>query len=100
MKNKIMTKKEETTSKKSTVIGKVVSASMDKTISVEIGRRIKHPLYNKFISKTSKLMAHDKDNSSKVGDIVALIQSHPISKRKSWSLKKIIKKEKTKVDNK
>ena len=100
MKNKIMTKKEETTSNKTTVIGKVVSTSMDKTISVEIGRRIKHPLYNKFISKTSKLMAHDKDNSSKVGDIVALIQSHPISKRKSWSLKKIIKEKKTKVDNK
>ena len=90
-----MTKKEETTSNKSTVIGKVVSTSMDKTISVEIERRIKHPLYNKFISKTSKLMAHDKDNSSKVGDVVALIQSHPISKRKSWSLKKIIKEEKS-----
>ena len=95
MKNKIMTKKEETTSNKSTVIGKVVSTSMDKTISVEIERRIKHPLYNKFISKTSKLMAHDKDNSSKVGDVVALIQSHPISKRKSWSLKEIIKEEKS-----
>ncbi|SVD68291.1 uncharacterized protein METZ01_LOCUS421145 [marine metagenome] len=89
-----MTKKEEPIHNKSTVIGKVVSASMDKTISVEIERRIKHPLYNKFISKTSKLMAHDKDNSSKVGDVVALIQSHPISKRKSWSLKKIIKEEK------
>ena len=95
MKNKIMTKKEEPIHNKSTVIGKVVSASMDKTISVEIERRIKHPLYNKFISKTSKLMAHDKDNSSKVGDVVALIQSHPISKRKSWSLKKIIKEEKS-----
>ena len=95
MKNRIMTKKEEATSNKSTVIGKVVSTSMDKTISVEIERRIKHPLYNKFISKTSKLMAHDKDNSSKVGDVVALIQSHPISKRKSWSLKKIIKEEKS-----
>ena len=95
MKNRIMTKKEEATSNKSTVIGKVVSTSMDKTISVEIERRIKHPLYNKFISKTSKLMAHDKDNSSKVGDVVALIQSHPISKRKSWSLKEIIKEEKS-----
>ena len=95
MKNRIMTKKEEATSNKSTVIGKVVSTSMDKTISVEIERRIKHPLYNKFISKTSKLMAHDKDNSSKVGDVVALIQSHPISKRKSWSLKETIKEEKS-----
>ena len=88
-----MTKKVEKTSKKSTVIGRVVSTSMDKTISVEIERRIKHPLYNKFISKTTKLMAHDEDNSSKVGDVVALIQSCPISKRKSWSLKKITQKE-------
>ena len=95
-----MSEKVEKKSIKSTVIGRVVSNSMDKTISVKIERKIKHPLYNKFISKTSKLMAHDKDNSSKVGDIVALIQSHPISKRKSWSLKKIIKEKKTKVDNK
>ena len=86
-----MSKKEEAKSKKSTVIGKVVSISMDKTISVEIERKIKHPLYNKFISKTSRLMAHDEDNSSKIGDVVALIQSHPISKRKSWSLRKIIR---------
>ena len=86
-----MSKKEEAKSKKSTVIGKVVSISMDKTISVEIERKIKHPLYNKFISKTSRLMAHDEDNSSKIGDVVALIQSHPISKRKSLSLNKIIK---------
>ena len=88
-----MNKKEEKTSKKSTVIGRVVSASMDKTIVVEIERRIKHPLYNKFISKTTKLMAHDEDNSSKVGDVVSLIQSRPISKRKSWSLKKTTQEE-------
>ena len=87
---KIMTEKAENKSKKSTVIGRVVSASMDKTISVEIERRIKHPLYNKFIFKTTKLIAHDEDNSSKVGDTVSLIQSRPISKRKSWSLSKII----------
>ena len=85
-----MTKKEESTSKASTLIGRVVTTSMDKTIRVEIERRIKHPLYNKFISKTTKLMAHDEDNSSKVGDVVSLIQSRPISKRKSWSLNKII----------
>ena len=88
-----MNKKEEKTSKKSTVIGRVVSASMDKTIVVEIERRIKHPLYNKFISKTTKLMAHDEDNSSKVGDVVSLMQSRPISKRKSWSLKKTTQEE-------
>ena len=85
-----MSEKVEKKSKKSTVIGKVVSNAMDITISVEIERKIKHPLYNKFIFKTTKLMAHDEDSSSKVGDTVSLIQSRPISKRKSWSLNKII----------
>ena len=86
-----MSEKAEKKSKKSTVIGRVVSTSMDKTISIEIERKIKHPLYNKFIFKTTKLMAHDEDNASKVGDTVSLIQSRPISKRKSWSLRKIIR---------
>jgi len=85
-----MSEKVEKKSKKSTVVGTVVSNAMDKTISVEIERKIKHPLYNKFIFKTTKLMAHDEDSSSKVGDTVSLIQSRPISKRKSWSLNKII----------
>ena len=89
-----MSEKVEKKSKKSTVIGRVVSNSMDKTISVEIERKIKHPLYNKFIFKTTKLMAHDEDSSSKVGDTVSLIQSRPISKRKSWSLNKIIQEAK------
>jgi len=88
-----MTKKVEIIPKKPTIVGRVVSTFMDKTISVEIERRIKHPLYNKFISKTTKLMAHDEDNSSKVGDLVSLIQSRPISKRKAWSLNKIIQEE-------
>ena len=85
----------EKVEKKSNVIGRVVSNSMDKTISVEIERKIKHPLYNKFIFKTTKLMAHDEDSSSKVGDTVSLIQSRPISKRKSWSLNKIIQEAKS-----
>ena len=89
-----MSEKVEKKSKKSTVVGTVVSNAMDKTISVEIERKIKHPLYNKFIFKTTKLMAHDEDSSSKVGDTVSLIQSRPISKRKSWSLNKIIQEAK------
>ena len=92
-----MTKKEEKLSKKSTVVGRVVSTSMDKTIVVEIERRIKHPLYKKFISKTTKLIAHDEDNSSKVGDVVSLIQSRPISKRKSWSLEKTTQEQKREI---
>ncbi len=95
-----MSEKVEKQSRKSTVIGRVVSNSMDKTISVEIERKIKHPLYNKFIFKTTKLMAHDEDSSSKVGDTVSLIQSRPISKRKSWSLNKIIQEGKREKGNK
>ena len=79
-------------SKKSNIIGKVVSASMDKSISVTVERRIKHPLYNKYISKTTKIMAHDQNNDCKVGDIVSLNEIRPISKRKSWALSEIIKK--------
>ena len=92
-----MTKKEEKLSKKSTVVGRVVSSSMDKTIVVEIERRIRHPLYKKFISKTTKLIAHDEDNSSKVGDVVSLVQSRPISKRKSWSLEKTTQEQKREI---
>jgi len=92
-----MTKKEERLSKKSTVVGRVVSTSMDKTIVVEIERRIKHPLYKKFISKTTKLIAHDEDNSSKVGDVVSLVQSRRISKRKSWSLEKTTQEQKREI---
>ena len=87
-----MSETTEKISKKSSIIGKVVSASMDKSISVALERRIKHPLYNKYISKTTKIMAHDQNNDCKVGDIVSLNEIRPISKRKSWALSEIIKK--------
>ena len=87
-----MSETTEKISKKSNVTGKVVSASMDKSISVAVERRIKHPLYNKYISKTTKIMAHDQNNDCKVGDIISLNEIRPISKRKSWALSEIIKK--------
>ena len=87
-----MSETTEKISKKSNITGKVVSASMDKSISVAVERRIKHPLYNKYISKTTKIMAHDQNNECKVGDIVSLNETRPISKRKSWALSEIIKK--------
>ncbi len=87
-----MSETTEKISKKSNITGKVVSASMDKSISVAVERRIKHPLYNKYISKTTKIMAHDQNNDCKVGDIVSLNEIRPISKRKSWALIEIIKK--------
>ena len=69
-----------------TLTGKVVSDKMDKTITVLIERRVKHPLYGKYVSKSSKLKAHDENNDCKIGDTVTIAESRPLSKTKSWSL--------------
>lgn len=69
--------------------GKVVSDKMDKTIVVLIERRVKHPIYGKYVSKSSKLKAHDENNECKTGDVVTIKESRPLSKSKSWALVKI-----------
>jgi len=74
-----------------TVIGKVVSDKMDKTIVVEIERKVKHPLYGKYIKRYSRIYAHDAEGKSKLGDNVEIKQSRPISKTKSWVLVQVIK---------
>ena len=66
--------------------GRVVSDKADKTITVLVERRLKHPVYKKFIKRSSKFLAHDEDNTAKVGDTVSIIESRPISKRKCWTL--------------
>ena len=72
-----------------TLSGKVVSDKMDKTITVLIERRVKHPIYCKYMSKSSKLKAHDEDNTCNVGDVVTIAESRPLSKSKTWTLVKI-----------
>ncbi|EGG95443.1 SSU ribosomal protein S17p (S11e) [gamma proteobacterium IMCC1989] len=72
-----------------TLMGKVVSDKMDKTITVLIERRVNHPLYGKYMSKSSKLKAHDEENSCNIGDVVTIAESRPLSKSKSWALVKI-----------
>ncbi len=72
-----------------TLTGKVVSDKMNKSISVAIERRVKHPVYGKYVSKTTKVKAHDENNECKIGDIVTIAESRPISKTKSWKLVKI-----------
>jgi small subunit ribosomal protein S17 len=72
--------------------GEVVSAGADKTIVVAIRRRVKHPLYGKIINRTSKLMAHDEKNECAVGDIVRVVETRPLSKRKRWRLAETIRK--------
>jgi small subunit ribosomal protein S17 len=73
-----------------TLTGYVVSNKMDKTIAVLIERTVKHPLYGKYIRRSTKLLAHDANNECNEGDIVMIESSRPISKRKSWRLQKII----------
>ncbi len=72
-----------------TLTGKVVSDKMDKSIVVKIERRVKHPVYGKYVSKSSKLKAHDENNECKIGDTVTISESRPLSKTKSWALVKI-----------
>lgn len=72
-----------------TLTGRVVSDKMNKSITVLIERRVKHPVYGKYVSKSSKLKAHDEANECKAGDLVTISESRPLSKTKSWTLVKI-----------
>ena len=69
-----------------TLTGRVVSNKMDKTVTVLIERRVKHKLYGKYVSKSSKLKAHDESNECQIGDLVTIAESRPLSKSKSWAL--------------
>ncbi len=73
-------------------IGIVVSNKMDKSIVVAVKRKMRHPLYGKFINKTSKLMAHDEKNDANVGDKVRVMETRPLSKRKRWRLVEIVER--------
>ncbi|WP_346838796.1 30S ribosomal protein S17 [Microbulbifer sp. SAOS-129_SWC] len=77
---------------KRTLTGKVVSDKMDKTITVLIERRVKHPIYGKIVTKSTKLKAHDENNDCSTGDVVTIEESRPLSKSKSWSLQKIVER--------
>lgn len=80
-----------TTEKKvKTLQGRVTSDKMDKTVVVAIERRVKHPLYGKFVRKTTKLHVHDEANVAKVGDLVELKQTRPLSKTKSFTLVRVV----------
>ncbi len=74
-----------------TLVGRVVSDKMDKTVTVLLERKLPHPIYKKYIRRSTKLHAHDENNECKVGDLVSIVQCRPLSKSKSWRLKEIIK---------
>ncbi|MEX2353089.1 MAG: 30S ribosomal protein S17 [Gammaproteobacteria bacterium] len=73
-----------------TLTGTVISNKMDKSISVSIERLVRHPVYDKYIRRSTKLLAHDENNECNEGDLVIIESSRPVSKRKAWRLQKII----------
>ena len=77
-----------------TRIGVVSSNKMEKTITVAVERKVKHPIYGKFVKKTTKFHAHDEKNECTVGDVVRIMESRPLSKTKRWRLVEIVEKAK------
>ncbi|MEY3321278.1 MAG: 30S ribosomal protein S17 [Bacteroidetes bacterium] len=75
-------------------VGVVSSNKMEKSISIKVERKFRHPIYGKFIMKTKKLMAHDEQNECQIGDIVRIMETRPLSKNKSWRLVEIIERAK------
>ena len=75
-------------------VGKVVSNKMQKSITIAIDRKVKHPIYGKFMNKTTKLMAHDEKNEAGIGDLVKIAETRPLSKSKRWRLVEIVEKAK------
>lgn len=74
------------------LIGVVVSGKMDKTVVVRVDRQFKHPVFKKFITRWKKYMAHDEENTCKIGDTVQIEESRPLSARKKWAVKKILQR--------
>lgn len=75
-----------------TLTGKVASNKMDKTISVTIERYVKHPMYGKFVRRSTKLLAHDENNEAREGDVVTIRETRPMSKNKAWSLVEVVER--------
>jgi small subunit ribosomal protein S17 len=91
-KNTVSQSKRQT--KRKTRIGVVTSNKMDKSISVAIEKRVKHPIYKKYFKKTTKFMAHDEKNECTEGDIVKIMETKPLSKQKRWRLVEVVEKAK------
>jgi small subunit ribosomal protein S17 len=85
-----MSANESPARKARTVVGRVVSNKMNKSVTVAIERVVKHPVYGKFIRRTTTLLAHDEDNACRQGDTVTIAECRPISKRKAWRVVEIV----------
>jgi small subunit ribosomal protein S17 len=75
-------------------VGVVVSNKMEKSITIAVHTKAKHPIYGKFVNKTSKFMAHDEKNECNIGDTVKIMETRPLSKKKNWRLVEIIERAK------
>lgn len=82
----------ENTTKLRTITGRVVSNKMDKTITVLVERVVKHPVYGKYIKRSTKMMAHDEDNSCQEGDVVSITSCRPMSKHKTFKLVQVLER--------
>jgi small subunit ribosomal protein S17 len=78
--------------RRKTRIGLVTSNKMEKTITVSVERKVKHPIYGKFLKKTTKFMAHDEKNECSIGDVVKIMETRPLSKNKCWRLVEVVEK--------
>jgi small subunit ribosomal protein S17 len=78
--------------RRKTRTGVVTSNKMEKTITVSVERKVKHPIYGKFLKKTTKFMAHDDKNECSIGDIVKIMETRPLSKNKCWRLVEVVEK--------
>jgi small subunit ribosomal protein S17 len=78
--------------RRKTRIGLVTSNKMEKTITVSVERKVKHPIYGKFLKKTTKFMAHDEKNECSIGDVVKIMETRPLSKNKCWRMVEIVEK--------
>jgi small subunit ribosomal protein S17 len=78
--------------RRKTRTGLVSSNKMEKTITVTVERKVKHPIYGKFLKKTTKFMAHDEKNECSIGDIVKIMETRPLSKNKCWRLVEVVEK--------
>lgn len=81
---------EEASKLSRTLVGRVVSNKMDKTVTVRVERRVKHPVYGKYVVRTTKYHAHDETNRVNEGDLVEIAETRPISKTKTWTVKRVV----------
>lgn len=83
---------EKTAGRKNEKVGQVVSTNMQKTVVVQVSRRVQHPVYKRIITKRKKFYAHDEDSTAKVGDVVRIVECRPLSRLKRWQLAEVVRR--------